>query len=62
MRDMTVPEVPIFMAGGVWWLKEFEDWIGNPELGPIAFQFGTRPLLTTESPISDDRKDRLLTL
>ena len=62
MRDMNVPDVPIFMAGGVWWLSEFEDWIGNPELGPIAFQFGTRPLLTQESPISDEWKHRLLTL
>ena len=29
------------------------DWLDNPELGPVAFQFGTRPLLTQESPISD---------
>ena len=38
------------------------DWIDNPELGPIAFQFGTRPLLTQESPISDAWKRKLLTL
>jgi hypothetical protein len=50
------------MAGGVWWLEEWEDWIDNPELGPIAFQFGTRPLLTRESPIGDNWKQRLLTL
>jgi hypothetical protein len=50
------------MAGGVWWLEEWEDWIDNPELGPIAFQFGTRPLLTQESPISTNWKQRLLTL
>jgi len=31
-------------------------------LGPIAFQFGTRPLLTKESPISDAWKRKLLTL
>ncbi len=53
---------PIFMAGGVWWLREWEDWLDNPELGPIAFQFGTRPLLTQESPISEAWKQRLLTL
>ena len=41
---------------------EWEDWIDNPELGPMAFQFGTRPLLTQESPISDAWKRRLLTL
>ena len=39
-----------------------QDWIDNPELGPIAFQFGTRPLLTQESPIGDAWKRRLLTL
>jgi hypothetical protein len=50
------------MAGGVWWLEEWQDWIDNPELGPIAFQFGTRPLLTKESPIGDAWKKRLLTL
>ncbi|MGE5504740.1 MAG: NAD(P)H-dependent flavin oxidoreductase [Actinomycetota bacterium] len=62
MRECGTGEVPIFMAGGVWALKEWEDWIGNPDLGPIAFQYGTRPLLTVESPISDAWKRRLLTL
>ena len=33
------------MAGGVWNLSEWEDWIDNDEIGKIAFQFGTRPLL-----------------
>jgi nitronate monooxygenase len=55
-------EVPIVMAGGVWNLKEWEHWIGNPELGQIAFQFGTRPLLTKESPIPEGWKQRLMTL
>jgi nitronate monooxygenase len=50
------------MAGGVWWLDEWEDWIDNKELGPIAFQFGTRALLTKESPIGDAWKKKLLTL
>jgi nitronate monooxygenase len=62
MRDFGLGETPIIMAGGVWWLEEWQDWIGNPELGPIAFQFGTRPLLTRESPIGDAWKQRLLTL
>ena len=62
MREFGLDETPIIMAGGVWWLEEWEDWIDNPELGPIAFQFGTRPLLTRESPISDAWKQRLLTL
>lgn len=62
MRSVGAPEVPIFMAGGVWFLREWSDWIDNPELGPIAFQFGTRPLLSQESPISPEWKKRLLTL
>ena len=56
-------EVPIVMAGGVWYLRDWNDWIDNPELGKIAFQFGTRPLLTQESPIPegfDSRMDALL--
>lgn len=55
-------DVPIVMAGGVWFLREWEHWIDNPELGAIAFQFGTRPLLTHESPIPQEWKDRLRTL
>ena len=62
MREFGLGDVPIIMAGGVWWLEEWEDWIDNPDLGPIAFQFGTRPLLTRESPISDAWKERLLNL
>jgi nitronate monooxygenase len=62
MREVGLDQTPIFMAGGVWNLEEWSDWIDNPELGPIAFQFGTRPLLTQESPISDAWKKRLLTL
>lgn len=54
--------VPIIMAGGVWYLREWNDWIDNPELGQIAFQYGTRPLLTEESPIPQGWKDRLRTL
>ena len=62
MRGFGLGETPIIMAGGVWWLDEWQDWIDNKELGPIAFQFGTRPLLTKESPIGDAWKKRLLTL
>ena len=60
MRAEGVPDsVPIVMAGGVWYLREWENWIDNPELGSIAFQFGTRPLLTEESPIPQGWKDAL---
>jgi nitronate monooxygenase len=62
MRTFGLDQVPIIMAGGVWWLEEWEDWIDNPDLGPIAFQFGTRPLLTKESPIGEAWKQRLMTL
>ncbi|CAL7960617.1 nitronate monooxygenase [Alphaproteobacteria bacterium] len=62
MREFGLHDVPIIMAGGVWSLKDWEDWIDNPELGSIAFQFGTRPLLTVESPISPAWKNKLLTL
>ncbi len=62
MLEFGLHETPIIMAGGVWWLDEWEDWIDNKELGPIAFQFGTRPLLTQESPIGDAWKKKLLTL
>jgi len=60
MRKEGLPDdVPIVMAGGVWYLREWEAWIDNPELGQIAFQFGTRPLLTQESPIPQGWKDAL---
>jgi len=62
MREYGLHDTPIIMAGGVWWLEEWEHWIDNPELGPVAFQFGTRPLLTKESPVPDGWKQRLLTL
>ena len=54
--------VPIVMAGGVWYLREWDNWIDNPELGAIAFQFGTRPLLTEESPIPIGWKEALRAL
>jgi nitronate monooxygenase len=62
MVEFGLGDTPIFMAGGVWFLREWEHWLDSPEIGPIAFQFGTRPLLTKESPISDAWKRRLLTL
>lgn len=62
MNACQLWNVPIIMAGGVWFLRDWQDWIDNPEIGPIAFQFGTRPLLTVESPISKEWKQKLLTL
>ena len=62
MNSVGLHNVPIIMAGGVWFIREWKHWLNNPEIGPIAFQFGTRPLLTKESPISDAWKKKLLTL
>lgn len=62
MNEVGLGNVPIIMAGGAWFLKDWEHWLDNPEIGPIAFQFGTRPLLTKESPVSDAWKKKLLTL
>ncbi|HSE76737.1 MAG TPA: nitronate monooxygenase [Alphaproteobacteria bacterium] len=62
MNEFGLDQTPIIMAGGVWFLREWNDFLDNPDVGPIAFQFGTRPLLTRESPISDAWKQRLLTL
>lgn len=60
MRDQGISDdVPIIMAGGVWYLRDWQNWLDNPELGQIAFQFGTRPLLTKESPIPDQWKNAL---
>jgi hypothetical protein len=62
MNALGLSSVPVVMAGGVWSLSDWEDWIDNPEIGPLAFQFGTRPLLTQESPIPEGWKKRLMTL
>ena len=60
MREGGISDdVPIVMAGGVWYLRDWSHWIDNPELGSIAFQFGTRPLLTQESPIPEGWKAKL---
>lgn len=62
MNQAGLNETPIVMAGGVWYLRDFKEWIDNPEIGPITFQFGTRPLLTKESEISPAWKDKLMRL
>ena len=62
MNSVGLENTPIVMAGGAWHLKEWEHWLDDPKIAPVAFQFGTRPLLTMESPIPDGWKKRLLTL
>lgn len=62
MNELGLNSVPIVMAGGVWFLRDWADWVDDPDVAPLAFQFGTRPLLTQESPISEEWKRRLLGL
>ena len=62
MSLVGLAETPIIMAGGVWHLRDWIDWLDNKDVGPIAFQFGTRALLTRESPIPEKWKKKLLTI
>lgn len=62
LRSLGLEKTPIIIAGGVWQLKDWEDYIDNPELGDVAFQFGTRPMITKESPISGAWKNLMLNL
>lgn len=62
MNEVGLQRTPIIMAGGVWHLSDWQDWLNNPEIGEIAFQFGTRPILTQESPVPTEWKKRLLKL
>ena len=62
MNQCGLDHVPIIMAGGVWFLRDWQNWIDSKDLGLIAFQFGTRPLLTQESPVPDSWKKKLMEL
>ncbi|MDX2074223.1 MAG: nitronate monooxygenase [Alphaproteobacteria bacterium] len=62
MNSYGLQDTPIIMAGGAWHLSDWEGWLDNPEIGTIAFQFGTRPILTQESPVHDDWKKKLMVL
>ncbi|MBE6445442.1 MAG: nitronate monooxygenase [Alphaproteobacteria bacterium] len=62
MNALGLQEKPIILAGGIWALEDWQDYIDNPEIGKIAFQFGTRPMITKESPISDAWKNLMLKL
>ncbi len=62
MNSFNLCAVPIIIAGSVWWLSEWEDYINNPELGPVAFQFGTRPILTQETPVAKAWQPKLMAL
>lgn len=60
MNAMGLQDKPIILAGGIWSLSDWDDYIDNPEIGKIAFQFGTRPMITKESPVSDAWKKVML--
>ena len=60
MDQVGLSQVPIIMAGGVWHIKEWEHLLHNKEIGKIAFQFGTRPIVTKESPVPESWKKKLL--
>jgi len=62
MNSIDLQHVPIIMAGGVWHLNDWREYIDNPDIGLIAFQFGTRPLVTKESPIIKTWGQKLLSL
>lgn len=53
LNKLGLNETPIVIAGGVWCLSEWTDYLDNPEIGKVAFQFGTRPMITKESPVSE---------
>jgi NAD(P)H-dependent flavin oxidoreductase YrpB (nitropropane dioxygenase family) len=62
LRTLGLEKTPIIIAGGVWSLSDWQDYIDNPELGDVAFQFGTRPMVTKESPISQAWQNLMLNL
>lgn len=62
MNSIGLNDTPIIMAGGVWNLSDFEHWLDNPEIGPVVFQFGTRPIITEEYPVPKEWKVKLMNL
>ena len=62
LNSFCLDRLPIIIAGNVWWLSEWADYINNPELGPVGFQFGTRPILTQETPVAKTWQPKLMSL
>ena len=62
MNSIGLDNVPIVVAGGVWNIADYENYLDNPEIGSVVFQFGTRPILTKEYPVSNSWKKKLLSL
>lgn len=62
LNEIGMNDTPIIVAGGIWHLKDQEEFLNNEKIGKVAFQFGTRPIYTQEYPVSKEWKDRLFTL
>lgn len=62
MNSFGLTDVPIVIAGGVWWLKEWVEYIGNSDIGNVAFQFGTRPILVQENPLAKKWREVFMSL
>ncbi len=62
MNEVGLEDVPIIMAGGVWHLEDYAEWLDDKKIGKIAFQYGTRPIVTKENPAPEEWKQKLLTL
>jgi NAD(P)H-dependent flavin oxidoreductase YrpB (nitropropane dioxygenase family) len=62
MNEVGLKAVPIIIAGGIWWLSEWVEYMDNEEIGPVGFQFGTRPMVTMESPLGEHIKKKLMNL
>lgn len=60
LNEIGLEHVPIIMAGNVWHLSQWRDFIDDPDMQPIAFQFGTRTLVTQENPSQLDMKTAFL--
>jgi NAD(P)H-dependent flavin oxidoreductase YrpB (nitropropane dioxygenase family) len=62
MNSVGLAAVPIIIAGGIWSISECQAYIGNPDIEPVAFQMGTRPMLTAESPVSESWRKIMMNL
>ncbi len=62
LNEVGQEDTPIIMAGGVWHIEDYSDWLDNKDIGNIAFQFGTRPIVTKENPAPASWKEKLLKL
>ncbi len=62
MNEAGLENVPVIVAGGVWFLREWESFIDNPDVGPVAFQIGSRALLTRETPVAENWRKELMGL